>query len=79
KSTNPSEREQIALDRICDWLPDALADESKDVHRTAQSWLRSLAKHDYKRARAIYRGPQDDADEGDLDTDDDIIAQDNDE
>lgn len=79
KSTNPSEREQIALDRICEWLPDALADESKDVHRTAQSWLRSLAKHDYKRARAIYRGPQDDADEGDLDADDDIIAQDNDE
>jgi 3-methyladenine DNA glycosylase AlkD len=73
KAAHPSEREIVAIDRICEWLPEAVADESKDVHRTAQSWLRSLSKHDYKRARAIYRGPQDDADDGDLDADDDVI------
>ncbi|MEN8831513.1 MAG: DNA alkylation repair protein [Pacificibacter sp.] len=73
KAPHPSEREVIAIDRICEWLPDAIADESKDVHRTAQSWLRSLSKHDYKRARAIYRGPQEDTEpdalENDLDAD----------
>lgn len=70
KSSHPSEREQIALDRICEWLPEALNDDSKDVHRTAQSWLRSLSKHDFKRARAIHRGPQEQDDDTDLDADD---------
>jgi 3-methyladenine DNA glycosylase AlkD len=70
KSSHPSEREQVALDRICEWLPEALADESKDVHRTAQSWLRSLSKHDYKRARAIHRGDNATEDTSD-DADDD--------
>jgi 3-methyladenine DNA glycosylase AlkD len=56
KATNPTEVEKVALARICEWLPEALNDESKDVHRTAQSWLRSLSKHDFKRARAIHRG-----------------------
>jgi hypothetical protein len=56
KATNPTDVEKVALARICEWLPEALNDESKDVHRTAQSWLRSLSKHDFKRARAIHRG-----------------------
>lgn len=78
KAPHPTDVEKLALDRICEWLPEALEDASKDVHRTAQSWLRSLSKHDYKRARAIYRGTsaEDSAEDDDLDADDDIIAQD---
>lgn len=53
KSPHPSEAEQAALDRACEWLPAFLEDDKKDVHRTAQSWVRSLAKHHFKRAKTI--------------------------
>lgn len=53
KTEHPKPEEEAALDRACDWLPAFLEDDNKDVHRRAQTWLRSLSKHHFKRAKAI--------------------------
>ncbi|WP_434286490.1 DNA alkylation repair protein [Celeribacter sp. SCSIO 80788] len=53
KLSHPSEAEAAALDRACDWLPGCLEDGEKDVNRVAESWLRALSKHHFKRAKLI--------------------------
>nr|WP_319250366.1 DNA alkylation repair protein [uncultured Celeribacter sp.] len=53
KLPHPSPEEAAALDRACDWLPAFLEDGDKDVHRAAQSWLRALSKHHFKRTKMI--------------------------
>ncbi len=53
KQTHPNEQEQIALDQACDWLPVFLEDTRNDVRRSAETWMRSLKKHHFKKARMI--------------------------
>ncbi|GAA3870911.1 DNA alkylation repair protein [Celeribacter arenosi] len=55
KLANPSAQEVNALDDILPMLTSTLADPDTDVSRCADAWLRSLAKHDLKRARMIRR------------------------
>ena len=55
KLANPSDAEVDALDDILPLLTATLNDPDKDVSRVADGWLRSLGKHDPKRARMIRR------------------------
>lgn len=53
KQTHLKEAEEAALDTACDWVPVFLEDEAADVKRTAESWVRSLQKHHFKKAKMI--------------------------
>ncbi|SLN30923.1 DNA alkylation repair enzyme [Aquimixticola soesokkakensis] len=53
KADFPDADALIRREQVLGLLPALLADSDKDVHRTAQSWLRTFAKHDFKRARAF--------------------------
>lgn len=55
KLPHPSEAEKNAIDDVLFWLTYALEDADKDVSRMADSWLKSLSKHDPKRAKMVRR------------------------
>lgn len=55
KLANPTEDEVHATDDVLFWLTHALEDTDKDVSRMADSWLKSLGKHDRKRASMVRR------------------------
>ncbi|WP_460274592.1 DNA alkylation repair protein [Celeribacter sp. ULVN23_4] len=55
KRAHPTEEELSAIDDVLFWLTYALQDADKDVSRMADSWLKSLGKHDRKRASMVRR------------------------
>lgn len=55
KLAHPDEAEKNAIDDVLFWLTYALEDADKDVSRMADSWLKSLGKHDRKRAAMVRR------------------------
>lgn len=55
KLAHPSEAEVNAIDDVLYWLTHALEDSDKDVSRMADTWLKSLGKHDRKRASMVRR------------------------
>ncbi|MBW6418145.1 DNA alkylation repair protein [Celeribacter sp. PS-C1] len=55
KLAHPTEDEVNAIDDVLYWLTYALQDPDKDVSRMADSWLKSLGKHDRKRASMVRR------------------------
>lgn len=55
KLAHPTEDEVNAIDDVLYWLTYALQDADKDVSRMADSWLKSLGKHDRKRAGMVRR------------------------
>ncbi|SFI56289.1 DNA alkylation repair protein [Celeribacter neptunius] len=55
KLAHPDEAEKNAIDDVLYWLTYALEDADKDVSRMADSWLKSLGKHDRKRAAMVRR------------------------
>ncbi|WP_321362780.1 DNA alkylation repair protein [uncultured Celeribacter sp.] len=55
KLAHPTEDEVNAIDDVLYWLTYALQDPDKDVSRMADSWLKSLGKHDRKRAGMVRR------------------------
>jgi Predicted DNA alkylation repair enzyme len=55
KLAHPDEDEKNAIDDVLFWLTHALQDADKDVSRMADTWLRSLGKHDRKRASMVRR------------------------
>lgn len=55
KLAHPTEEELGAIDNVLYWLTYALQDPDKDVSRMANSWLKSLGKHDRKRAGMVRR------------------------
>jgi len=55
KLAHPTDTEKLAIDDVLFWLTYALQDADKDVSRTAETWLKSLGKHDVKRAKMVRR------------------------
>lgn len=55
KLAHPSDAEKNAVDDVLFWLTYALQDSDKDVSRPAEAWLKSLGKHDAKRAKMVRR------------------------
>ncbi|WP_170109258.1 DNA alkylation repair protein [Celeribacter persicus] len=55
KLAHPDEDEKNAIDDVLFWLTHALQDADKDVSRMADTWLRSLGKHDRKHASMVRR------------------------